>query len=145
MPKESMPCGAFADMHRCMHFADDWEEEDGDIWTDFFTDSKIESPAECAWHRRKFAIVKDTFNWCWKEAVTSGWRLMMEESQTPGWYHGPITQGPEPKPVRTGTTMHTVCVTDRPLATHKLHSQTFEGKTNEDLQSHHVNTVTTQK
>ena len=78
--KESMPGGAFTDMHRCMHFANDWDEEDGDIWVDSFTDSKIESPAECAWHCRKFAIVEDAFNWCWKEAVTSGQRLTMDES-----------------------------------------------------------------
>lgn len=96
--KESMPRSAFVDMHRCMHFADDWDEEDGDIWTDSFADGKVESPAECAWHRRKFAIVEDAFNRRWKEAVTSGRRLTMDESRTPGWYHGPITQGPEPKP-----------------------------------------------
>ena len=100
--KESMPRGAFADMHRCMHFADDWDEEDGDIWTDSFSDSKVESPSDSAWHRRKFGMVEDAFNRRWKEAVTSGRRLTMDESRTPGWYHGPITQGPEPKPVRTG-------------------------------------------
>jgi hypothetical protein len=32
----------------------------------------------------------------------------MDESQMPGWYHGPITQELEPKPVCTGLTMHTV-------------------------------------
>jgi hypothetical protein len=35
--------------------------------------------------------------------------------------------------------MHTVFVVDGPLATYKLHSQTFGGKTDEDLQSRHVN------
>jgi hypothetical protein len=69
----------------------------------------------------------------------------MDESRTPGWYHGPITQGPEPKPVRTGATTYTVCVTDDPLATYKLHAQTFGGKTSKDLQSRHVNIVATQK
>ncbi len=101
MAKESMPRGAFFNMHWCMHFADDWEEEDGEIWIDSFADGKVESNAECAWHRQKFAIVKDACNRHWKEAVTSGRRLTMDESRTPGWYHGPITQGPEPKPVRT--------------------------------------------
>ena len=141
--KESMPRGAFVDMHRCMHFADDWEEEDGEIWMDLFADGKVESNAECAWHRRKFSIVEDAFNRRWKEAVTSGRRLTKDESQTPRWYHSHITQGPEPKPVRTGATMHTVFVVDGPLATYKLHSQTFGGKTDEDLQSRHVNTVMT--
>ena len=48
-------------------------------------------------------------------------------------------------PVRTGTTMHTVCVTDRPLATYKLHARKFGGKMDEDLQSRHVNVAATQK
>jgi hypothetical protein len=41
--------------------------------------------------------------------------------------------------------MHTVCVTDGPFATYKLHARTFGGKTDEDLQSCHVNVTTTQK
>jgi hypothetical protein len=41
--------------------------------------------------------------------------------------------------------MHTVCVTDGLLATYKLHAHTFGGKTDEDLQSCHVNVATTQK
>jgi hypothetical protein len=50
MAKESMPRGAFVDMHWCMHFADDWDKEARDIWTDSFADGKVESPKECAWH-----------------------------------------------------------------------------------------------
>ena len=142
--KESLPRGAFTDMQRCMHFADDWEEEE-EAWNDYFTDVKVESPLDVAHHRRKFAIVEDAFNARWKEAVIFGRRLTMDESRTPGWYHGPTTQGPEPKPVRTGATMHTVCVTDGPLATYKLHARTFGGKSDEDLQSRHVNVATTQK
>jgi hypothetical protein len=41
--------------------------------------------------------------------------------------------------------MHTVCVTDDPLATYKLHARTFGGKTDDDLHSRHENVVTTQK
>ena len=66
----------------------------------------------------------------------------MDESQTPGWYHGPITQGPEPKSVRTGVTMQTICATDGPLASYKLHAGS---KTDRDLQSCHINTITMQK
>ncbi|KAL3765170.1 hypothetical protein ACHAW5_008589 [Stephanodiscus triporus] len=128
-----------------MHFADDWEEEDANVWDDYFGDVKVESPSDVAHHRRKFAIVEDAFNARWKAAVIFGRRLTMDESRTPGWYHGPIMQGPEPKPVRTGATMHTVCVTDGPLATYKLHARTFGGKSDEDLQSRHINVVTTQK
>ncbi len=69
----------------------------------------------------------------------------MDESQTPGWYHGLITQGPEPKLVCTGATMHTICVTDGPLAMYKLHAWTFGGKTDGDLQFRHINTITMQK
>ncbi len=29
--KESMPCSAFSDMQQCMHFADNWEEKEGDV------------------------------------------------------------------------------------------------------------------
>jgi hypothetical protein len=143
--KESMPCGAFSDMQRCMHFADNWEEKERDVWNDYFTDVKVESPTEVAHHCRKFAIIEDAFNEQWKEAVIFRQQLTMDESRMPSWYHGPITQGPEPKPVRTGATMHTVCVTDGPLATYKLHTWTFRGKTDGDLQSHHINTITMQK
>ena len=128
-----------------MHFADDWEEEDKEDWDDYFGDVKIELPTDVAHHRRKFAIVEDAFNARWKAAVIFGRWLMMDESRTPGWYNGPITQGPEPKPIRTGATMHTVCVTDGPLATYKLHAWKFGGKTDEDLQSRHINVATTQK
>jgi hypothetical protein len=31
-----------------------------------------------------------------------------------------MTIGPEPKPIRTGATLHTICVTDGPLSTYKL-------------------------
>jgi hypothetical protein len=91
------------------------------------------------------AIIEDAFNEQWKAALIFERQLTMDESRTPGWYHCPITQGPEPKPVHTSATMHTVCVTDGPLATYKLHARTFGGKTDGDLQSHHINTITTQK
>jgi hypothetical protein len=143
--KESMPCGAFSDMQRCMHFADNWEEKEGDVWNDYFTDVNVELPTVVAHHCCKFAIIEDAFNEQWKEAVIFGQWLMMDKSQTLGWYHGPITQGPEPKPVCTGATMHTVCVTDGPLATYKMHARMFGGKTDGDLQSHHINTIMTQK
>ncbi|KAL3775049.1 hypothetical protein ACHAW5_007513 [Stephanodiscus triporus] len=60
--KESMPRGAFSDMQRCMHFADDWDENDGEVWDDKFSDKKVDSPIDIAHHRRKFGIVEDAFN-----------------------------------------------------------------------------------
>ena len=112
---------------------------------DSCTDGKVELPAECAWHQQQFAIVKDLFNRHWKDAMMSGCWLMIDKIQTPGWDHGPITQGLEPEPICTGMMMHTICITDGPLATYKLHCRIFGGKTDKDFQSHHVNTVMTQK
>ena len=89
--KERMPCGAFSDMQRCMHFADDWEEKEGDVWNNYFTDVKVELPGEVAHHSRKFAIIKDAFIKQWKEAMIFRWQLTMDKSLTPGWHHGPIT------------------------------------------------------
>ncbi len=67
--KESMPCVAFYDMMQCMHFADDWEDEDGDEWEDTYGDMNINSPADVAHHCCKFAIIEDAFNARWKAAV----------------------------------------------------------------------------
>jgi hypothetical protein len=143
--KESMPHGAFLDMQRCMYFVDDWDEEDGDVWEDNYVNPKVDSPINMTHHCQKFGIVEDAFNAQWKAAVIFGRRLSMDKSHTPSWYKGPITQGLEPKPICTGSMMHTVCVTDGPLATYKLHAWTFVGKMDEDLQHGHVNVVTMQK
>ena len=43
--KEAMPQGAYMDMYRCMHFVDDWEEEDGE-WERFYEDTKWEGGGE---------------------------------------------------------------------------------------------------
>ena len=143
--KESMPWGAFSDLQRCMHFADNWEEEDGEVWGENFVNKKVKLPIDIAHFCRKFAIIEDTFNACWKAAVIFGRQLTMDKSRTPGWYHRPITQGSEPKPVRNGATMHTVCVTDSPLVTYKLHARMFGGKTDDNLRSRHENVVSIQK
>jgi hypothetical protein len=52
-----------------MHFADVWEDEDGDEWDDTYGDVKIDSPADAAHHHCKYAIVEDAFNARWKAAV----------------------------------------------------------------------------
>jgi hypothetical protein len=71
--KESMLCNAFYGMMRCMHFMDDWEDEEGDEWDDTYGDAKIESSADVAHHHRKFAIVEEAFNARWNAAVIFGW------------------------------------------------------------------------
>jgi hypothetical protein len=55
-----------------------------------------------------------------------------------------MTIGPEPKPIQTGATLHTVCVTDGPLSTYKLFARTYDGgKGDEDInRRHHKHTVT---
>ena len=114
---DSMPRGAFEDMYRCLHFADDWEEEN---WEEVHPDPKSEPSPDVANHRRKFATVEDGFNARWKECVTFGRWITADESRVAGWYHSGITIGPEPKPIRTGATIHSVCVTFGELKSYKV-------------------------
>jgi hypothetical protein len=53
-----------------------------------------------------------------------------------------MTIGPEPKPIRTGATLHTVCVTDGDLSTYKLFARTYGGKKDEDIDVHNEHTAT---
>ena len=56
-----------------------------------------------------------------------------------------MTIGPEPKPICTGLTLHSLCVTNVPLRTYKLFVRAYGGKTYEDLNINHNNTATLQK
>jgi hypothetical protein len=85
-------------MQWCIHFADDWEEEEGDVWKNYSTEVKVELPLKMAHHCHKFEIVEYAFNVRWKLWMA----LSMHESHTPNWYHEPIMQGPKPKPICTG-------------------------------------------
>jgi hypothetical protein len=53
-----------------------------------------------------------------------------------------MTIGPEPKPIRTGATLHTVCITNGPLSTYKLFARTYGGKGDKDINRHNPHTVT---
>ena len=53
-----------------------------------------------------------------------------------------MTIGPEPKPIRTGATLHTVCVTKGPLSTYKLFARVYGGRYDEDIDKHNKHTVT---
>ena len=139
-----MSKNAFQDMYRCLHFADDWDEEDGVKWDDVYLDSKYKSP-DLARHRAKFATVEDAYNARWKEVVIFGRCLTFDESRIAGWYKSAITIGPDPKPIRTGATVHSMCVTFGPLAGFKLHVRVYGGKTDEDLCKTTSYTGTTQK
>jgi len=56
----------------------------------------------------------------WQAVVNPGKWITTDESRVAGWYHSAITIGPEPKPIQTGATLHTVCITNGPLHTYKL-------------------------
>ena len=78
----------------------------------------------------------------WQAIVNFGKWITTDESRVAGWYHSVMTCGPEPKPIRTGATLHTVCVTDGPLSTYKLFARTYGGKTDEDMNKRNEHTVT---
>ena len=117
--KESMPQDAFKDLCRCLHFADDWEEEDSQ-WMDTYPHAKEEPAEDTARHRRKFAVIEDAYNKRWQAIVKFGRWMTADESRVAGWYHSPMTVGPEPKPIRTGATLHSLCITHGPLRAFKL-------------------------
>ena len=136
--KNSMTLNAVQDLKRCLHFSDDWEDDDDD-WDEEYTDCKIEAPDGTAQHRKKFSMLEDAYNRRWQSIVTFGKWLTADESRVAGWYHLVITEGPLPKPCRTGATLHSLCVTEGPLRTYKLFVRAFGGKTDMDMNKQHPN------
>ena len=132
VPTESMPRNAFQDLNRCLHFVDDWEDEDGVDWEDVYLDERYKTP-KTAKDRTKFGFVEDSHNDSWKEHILFGEDATYDESRCAGWYPGGLTKGPEPKPIRTGATLHSMCVTKGPLSTYLLHVRVYGGKNDEDL------------
>ena len=59
-----------------------------------------------------------------------------DESRCFGWYPSPCMIGPEPKPIRTGATMHSMCVTKGPLTLYRLHVRGYGGNTDEDIKKY---------
>ena len=55
-----------------------------------------------------------------------------------------MTIGPKPKPIQTGATIHSLCVTHGPLRTYKLFVRTYGGKSDKDLDTKHQNIATLQ-
>ena len=62
-----------------------------------------------------------------------------------GWYHSPCTIGPDPKPIRTGATLHSLAVTRGKLQFYKLYARTYSRKLDNDLQGRHSHTAEQQK
>ena len=143
--KESMTQDAYKDIYRCMHFSDDWDEEEDIAWDDVYADNKYEPSPDAAKHRKKFDHIEEGFNKRWKECITFGKWVTADESRVAGWYHSCMTIGPEPKPIRTGATIHSLCITYGPLASYKVHCRVYGGKSDEDLNHKHCNTANTQK
>ena len=77
--------------------------------------------------------------------IVFGRRLTFDEIRCAGWYKAALTIGPEPKPIRTGATLHSMCVTDGPLSSFKVHVRTYGGATDEGLNHTTSYTGSTQK
>ena len=90
-------------------------------------------------------MFEEGFNIQWKECVEFGKWLTFDESRVAGWYHSPIMQGPDPEPIWTGATIHSLCITLGDLASYKVHIRVFGGKKDGDLGKTNDNTVTIQK
>ena len=55
--KIAMPKDAYQDMYWCLHFTDDWEEEDGVEWKNKYLDDKWTSQPT-AKHREKLEMLR---------------------------------------------------------------------------------------
>ena len=138
--KNCMPQDAFRDLLRCLHFADDWELAEDGGWDTIYSDVKVEPEDGTAKHRKEFSIIGDAYNRRWQACVIFGKWLTADESRIAGWYKSPITVGPEPKPIRTGATIHPLCVTKGILSTYKLFVRCYGGQADNDLDKRHPNT-----
>ena len=140
--KNCMPQDAMKELTRCLHFADDWEQGDDEEWDTIYSDVKVQADENTASHRKNFSLLEDMYNKRWQACVTYGKWITADESRIAGWYKSAMTIGPEPKPIRTGITMHTLCVTKGKLSTYKLFVRCFGGRTDGDLCRRHPNCET---
>ncbi len=90
-------------------------------------------------------MFEDGLNIWRKECVKFRKWLPFDKSHVAGWYHSPIMQGPDPKPIWTGATIHSLVITHGDLALYKAHVQVFGGKMDGDLGNTSNNTITIQK
>jgi hypothetical protein len=112
-----MRINAFQDMHHCLHFADNWEEDCKVVWNNVYLDGSTMAADGIATHCMKFAMVEEACNTCRKELVLFDIHIMFDEGRVSGWYKSSITIRPESKPIWTGAILHLMCVTFGPLAT----------------------------
>jgi hypothetical protein len=140
---ECMPKNAFQDIYTCLHFNDDWDRDNK--WGDVHADSKKCSPEGTAKHCQKFSMFEDGLNHRWQECTIFGCWLTFNKSPVAGWYHSPITQGPDPKSIRTGATIYSLAITHGNLTLYKVHICVFSGASDGDLDKTNKNIIATQK
>jgi hypothetical protein len=60
----SMTKNCLEDLTVCLHYSDDWEPMlgDGEVWSDYYDDPKVEAKPGTPNHRLKFAVVEDAYN-----------------------------------------------------------------------------------
>jgi hypothetical protein len=90
-------------------------------------------------------MFEDGFNRQGKECMIFGLWLTFDESCVAGWYHSPIMQGPDPKSICIGATIHSLAITHGNLASYKVHVCVFGGASDGDLDKMNKKTITTQK
>jgi hypothetical protein len=137
---ECMPRNAFKDIYTCLLFDNTW---DGDIeWSDgdVYTNKKQCSPDGTVQQRKKFSMLKDDL-----KCVMFGCWLTFDKSRVAGCYHSPIMHGPDPKPIHTGATIHSLAITHGNLVLYKVHVCVFGRTTDRNLGKANENTITTQK
>ncbi|OEU11919.1 hypothetical protein FRACYDRAFT_245042 [Fragilariopsis cylindrus CCMP1102] len=131
--RESMTKACLEDLTTCLHYSDDWDPECGGDWDDIYDDPKVMAPPGTAKHRLKHGLLEDGYNKRWQAIVNFGKWITTDESRVGGWYHSCMTIGPEPKPIQTGATIHTICITTGPLSTYKLFARVYGGQFDEDI------------
>jgi hypothetical protein len=138
----SMTKNALEDLNTCLHYSDDWDLMGDSDWDDTYDDPQVAADPSTATHRLKHVILEDGYNKRWQAILNPGRWTTTDDSQVAGWYHSVMTIGPEPKPIRTGATLHTVCITNGSLSTYKLFARVYGGKGNQDINVHHEHTET---
>ena len=111
---DSMPRDCLKDLTRLLHFFDDQKLDDNNFeWDKVFDFPKHDHDHDdyAATHRVKFGLIEDAYMKQQQECVKIGKQVTADESCLAGWYHSPCTIGPDPKPIRTGATLHSLAVT----------------------------------
>ena len=146
---DNMPRDCLQDLTWLLHFVDDWELDDNDFeWDEVFNFPKHDHDHDDydAAHHVKFGLFEDAYVKRWQECVKKfGKWVTADKLRLAGWFHSPCTIGPNPKPIRTGATLHSLAVTRGKLQFYKLYAQMYGGKLDNDLQSHHSHAAGQQK